>query len=181
MKYKVLHEHINPFAFQMFELDEYVDLVCVGKSTQVCATIFKEDVKPRPGLVSQTFTGATSSLFAADVVLSEILKGKFYDTDKKQGLNHKYFDYLSDELSKCKHISNIGGVGAMFAFQVFDGTPDVTMKVVHKLFENGVISFIAGKNPTKVRFLFPTPVISKKDLKAVIKITKDTLEKYEIK
>ena len=169
----------KPFAFQMFELDEYVDLVCVGKSTQVCATIFKEEVKPRPGLVSQTFTGATSSLFAADVVLSEILKGKFYDTDKKQGLNHKYFDYLSDELSKCEHISNIGGVGAMFAFQVFDGTPDVTMKVVHKLFENGVISFIAGKNPTKVRFLFPTPVISKKDLKAVIKITKDTLKNYD--
>jgi len=55
------------------------------------------------------------------------------------------------------------------------------MKVVHKLFENGVISFIAGKNPTKVRFLFPTPVISKKDLKAVIKITKDTLKNYEIK
>ena len=115
-------------------------------------------------------------MFAADVVLSEILKGKFYDTDKKQGLNHKYFDYLSDELRKCEYISNIGGVGAMFAFQVFDGTPDVTMKVVHKLFENGVISFIAGKNPTKVRFLFPTPVISKKDLKAVIKITKDTLK-----
>ena len=31
----------------MFELDEYVDLVCVGKSTQVCATIFKEAVKPK--------------------------------------------------------------------------------------------------------------------------------------
>ena len=85
-------------------------------------------------------------IVCTDVVLSEILKGKFYDTNKKQGLNHKYFDYLSDELSKCEHISNIGGVGAMFAFQVFDGTPDVTMKVVHKLFENGVISFIAGKS-----------------------------------
>ena len=110
--------------------------------------------------------------------MSEILKGKFYDTDKKHGTNHEYFDYLEKELSDCKHISNIGGVGAMFAFQVFDGTPDVTMKVVHKLFENGVISFIAGKNPTKVRFLFPTPVISKKDLKAVIKITKDTLKNH---
>ena len=88
-----------------------------------------------------------------DVVLSEILKGKFYDTDKKHGTNHEYFDYLEKELSDCKHISNIGGVGAMFAFQVFDGTPDVTMKVVHKLFENGVISFIAGKKIQR-RFVF---------------------------
>ena len=29
---------------------------------------------------------------------------------------------LSDELSKCEYVSNIGGIGAMFAFQVFDGT-----------------------------------------------------------
>lgn len=169
----------KPFAFQMFELDEYVDLVCVGKSTQVCATIFKEDVKPRPGLVSQTFTGATSSLFAANVVLSEILDKDFYDTEKTQGQNHEYYDYFKKELGKCKEVSNIGGVGAMFAFQVFDGSPDVTMKFVHELFRNGVISFIAGKNPTKVRFLLPVPVMSKKDAKAVIKITKDTLKNYD--
>lgn len=169
----------KPFAFQMFELDKYVDLVCVGKSTQVCATIFKESVKPRPGLVSQTFTGATSSLFAANVVLSEILDKDFYDTDKTQGQNHEYYDYFKKELGKCKEVSNIGGVGAMFAFQVFDGSPDVTMKFVHELFRNGVISFIAGKNPTKVRFLLPVPVMSKKDAKAVVKITKDTLKNYD--
>ena len=66
----------------------------------------------------------------------------------------------------------------MFAFQVFDGSPDVTMKFVHELFKNGVISFIAGKNPTKVRFLFPTPVMSKKDIDAVVKITLDTLIQF---
>ena len=175
----------KPFAFQMFELDEYVDLVCVGKSTQVCATIFKEDVKPRPGLVSQTFTGATSSLFAADVVLTEILKGKFYDKKSKTGpelykigKNHKYFNLFESGLKNSEFVSNIGGIGAMFAFQVFDGSPDVTMKFVHELFKNGVISFIAGKNPTKVRFLFPTPVMSKKDIDAVVKITLDTLIQF---
>jgi 4-aminobutyrate aminotransferase-like enzyme len=176
----------KPFAFQMFELDEYIDLVCVGKSTQVCATIFKEDVKPRPGLVSQTFTGATSSLFAADVVLTEILKGKFYDKKSKTGpelykigKNHKYFNLFESGLKNSEFVSNIGGIGAMFAFQVFDGSPDVTMKFVHELFKNGVISFIAGKNPTKVRFLFPTPVMSKKDIDEVVKITLDTLIQFD--
>ena len=175
----------KPFAFQMFGLDKYVDLVCVGKSTQVCATIFKESVKPRPGLVSQTFTGATSSLFAADVVLTEVLKGKFYDKEEKDGAdlfkigkNHEYFNLFESELKTDEHVSNIGGIGAMFAFQVFDGSPDVTMKFVHELFKNGVIAFIAGKNPTKVRFLLPVPVLTKKDAKKVIEITKQTLIKF---
>ena len=60
------------FAFQYFGLDDFVDVVTIGKLSQVCATLFKDDFNPRPGLVSQTFTGATAAFFAAKVIIREL-------------------------------------------------------------------------------------------------------------
>ena len=58
-----------PFAFQYFGLDDFADIVTVGKLTQVCATLFRKSFNPAPGLISQTFIGATSAIFAARVIL----------------------------------------------------------------------------------------------------------------
>jgi 4-aminobutyrate aminotransferase-like enzyme len=179
----------KPFIFQHFGLDEYVDLVSVGKSTQVCATLFRDEIKPRPGLVSQTFTGSTASLFAARVILKEVLKGDFYDKGKKLGLNHKYFNKFKKELSKLEQVSNIGGIGGMIAFQVYDGSMETTIKFMHELFNCGVIAFIAGKDPVKIRFLVPVPAMNpgdksgypKNDLSEIMNVVKRAFRDYDRK
>src|SRR5262245_7326492 len=43
------------FAYELFDLGDYVDVFCVGKMTQACVTMFTEEYSPKPGLLSGTF------------------------------------------------------------------------------------------------------------------------------
>src|SRR5258705_3324101 len=68
----------QPFAFQHFGLDADVDLLTVGKITQVCATLFTDAYVPKPGLVSQTFTASTGAILAAQAILDALKRGGFF-------------------------------------------------------------------------------------------------------
>jgi len=50
------------FCFDALGLGEYVDVACVGKMTQVCATLYTEKYNPKSGLLSGTFSGSTVGL-----------------------------------------------------------------------------------------------------------------------
>ncbi len=52
----------RPFAFQHYGLDQYADIVTVGKVTQVCATLYRQSFTPNAPILSQTFTGSSSSI-----------------------------------------------------------------------------------------------------------------------
>ena len=43
----------------------------------------------------------------------------------------------------------------MISFEVGKSDKESTIKFIKKLYENGVIAFMAGKTPTRVRFLLP--------------------------
>ncbi len=166
------------FAFQYFGLDEYVDVVTVGKSTQVCATIFREDFRPRPGLVSQTFTSSTSAIRAAEAILGALTADGFLGPDGKIARLHAHIKE-SLEAIETRHPGKIEGpfgIGAMVAFTVFDGSLDMTKKFLHALFEAGVIAFYAGSAPSRVRFLIPAGAVSFEDIDAVSAIVEATLE-----
>src|SRR5690606_37817281 len=45
------------FAYEALDLGDYVDVFCVGKMTQACATLFTEEFNPQAGLLSGTFIG----------------------------------------------------------------------------------------------------------------------------
>ncbi len=166
------------FSFQYFELDEYVDVVTVGKSTQVCATIFREEFRPGPGLVSQTFTSGTSSIHAAAAILDMLLTGGFLGPEGKIAQFHAHFEERLKEIGE-RHpgwLEGPFGIGAMVAFTVFDGSVDLTKKFLHALFEAGVIAFYAGSDPSRVRFLIPALAVSFGDIDAVSAILEKTLE-----
>ena len=167
----------EPFAFQHFKLDDYVDLVTVGKMSQVCATFFTENYKPRPGLISQTFTSSTSAIHASQVTLDAMKEGLFGDDGRIMKL-HKKFVTEIEKLGAIYENQFTGpfGVGGMVAFTVFDGDLAKTKDFTNKLFENGVISFIAGKNPTRVRFLLPVMAIDEKDIEEVAGIIDETMK-----
>ena len=45
-----------------------------------------------------------------------------------------------------------------------------------KLFDNGVLSFIAGANPTRVRFLVPVGATEEKHIEDVCQLIEKTLQ-----
>ncbi|HEX7008951.1 MAG TPA: aminotransferase class III-fold pyridoxal phosphate-dependent enzyme [Phycisphaeraceae bacterium] len=167
----------QPFAFQHFGLDEYVDVVTVGKLTQLCATLFTEEYRPRPGLISQTFTAATASIFAARAILTRLRRGDFFGPQGRVAQIHQRFVERLEGIGQ-RHpgwVQGPYGIGAMIGFQVFDGSAELTRRVLRELFDAGVIAFQAGANPARVRFLPPVGAIRDKDIDAACDILEQTL------
>jgi acetylornithine aminotransferase len=167
----------QPFAFQHFGLDSLVDVVTIGKLTQVCATLFTDPYKPKPGLISQTFTGSTSAIFAAKAILEVMQREKLFGAGGKiERLNGQFTNGLQAIAQRHpKWIAGPYGVGAMIACRVFDGGEAITKKFLQKLFENGVISFIAGSEPARVRFLMPVAAMADSDIDKICELIEKTL------
>lgn len=167
----------EPFAFQFYDLDRYVDVVWVGKVSQVCATLFTKAFNPKPGLLSQTFTSSTTAIAVGELILDNFLEGKFFGPKGKIAKFHKIFIGELKKLNE-RHPNLLRGPygeGIMIGITVYDGSAEKTKDFILRLFENGVISYIAGKNPMRVRFLIPIGVIENKHIIEVCKIIEKTL------
>jgi 4-aminobutyrate aminotransferase-like enzyme len=165
------------FAFQYFGLDKHVDMVNIGKNSQICATIYRNDHKPRPGLISQTFTSSGSAINAAYYIINEVANNGYLGEDGKIEKIHKHFASNLEALSKKypEKIQGPWGLGAMVGMTLFGGDMAKSKDFTFKLFENGVLSFIAGANPTRVRFLVPTGAVTENDIDEVCKLIEKTL------
>lgn len=170
------------FTFQYFKLDKLVDVVTIGKNAQICATFFSDDHKPKPGLLSQTFTGASAQIKAAHYVVNEIVTGGYLGENGKIEKLHQKFKSNLEVLSK-KHSGKLTGpygLGAMVGMTVFGGDEPKTKAFTVKLFENGVLSFMASGHPTtRVRFLMPVLAVTEADIDGVCSIIDETLAGME--
>lgn len=159
-----------------------MDVVTVGKNAQICATLFNDDHKPKPGLLSQTFTGATTQIKAAHYVISEIVNGGYLGENGKIEKLHQKFKSNLEALSK-KHGDKLKGpygLGAMVGMTVFGGDEPKTKAFTVKLFENGVLCFMASGHPTtRVRFLMPILAVTEADIDGVCSIIDETLAGME--
>ena len=167
------------FAYQHFGLDRYVDLATIGKASYVCATLFAEIYKPKPGIISQTFTSSSSAIKCAQVVLEELVGSDYFGSSGKIMRYHERFVGHLTNLAKRfpNTIQGPFGFGAMIGFSVFDGSLEKTKTFVQRLFQEGVIGFIAGRNPVRVRFLLPIGAVTIEDIDVVAKILEFTIEK----
>ncbi len=169
------------FAYHYFDLKKYIDIVSIGKLSQVCATLFTKEFAPRPGLLSQTFTGSTSSIKTLQTELRLLLKNGFYGPEGKIQQIHLYFTQkLSTLAEKHPHlVKGPFGIGGMIAFTPFDGETQRVAKFTQALFDAGVMGFIAGSNPTRLRFLIPAGVITYEDIDKAVRIIEETLINFE--
>jgi len=166
------------FAFQYFKLDKHADVVAVGKNSQVCATLFTDDHKPKPGLMSQTFTGSAAQIAASYYVIHSIVNGDYLGENGKIQKLHAKFKSNLEKISKKypEKLKGPYGIGAMVAMSVFNGDEAKSKAFTIKLFENGVLSFMAGGHPTtRVRFLMPVMVTEEKHIDEVCEIIDKTL------
>lgn len=164
-------------AFHYFELESFVDIATIGKLSLICATFFTDEYKPKPGLLSQTFIGSSSAIKAAGMIVKQLLSGEFFGPEGKITKLHKYFSEHLENLTK-KYpalIQGPYGIGCMIAFTPYGGENEKVTDFVHRLFKAGVISFIAGSNPTRVRFLIPAGAVTFEDIDNVIKIVEQVL------
>ncbi len=162
----------RPFAFQHFKLDKLVDLVTIGKISQVCATLFTDNYKPKPGLVSQTFTGSTWAITAAHAIVKGLIdSGNFGESGKNVSLHNKFAAGLQAIGEKYPGtISGPHGIGGMVAFTPFDGSADVARDLVKRLYDAGLMCFMAGGDPSRVRFLMPLGCVEESHIELACQI-----------
>lgn len=166
------------FAFQHYGLEEYADIVTIGKLSQVCATLYKTEYKPRPGLLSQTFTSSTQAIHAANAMIRLMKEENFFGENGKNNQIHRKFVENFEIIRKKDStlLSGPYGMGAMIAFTPLDGEAKRVKEFVDKLYHAGVLSFICGKQPTRTRFLVPAGAVSDRDIDNVCKIVEETLQ-----
>ena len=150
----------QPFAFQHFGLDAYADIVTLGKITQVCATLYGETLKPKGPVLSQTFTGATASIRCGLAVLDELEKQNCFGAEGWNVTRHRYFKNKLEGLAKKYPGKLCGpyGEGMMIAFTPGKGSADEAKEMLMRLYDLGLMGFLAGSDPNRIRFLPPPAV-----------------------
>ena len=168
----------RPFAFQHFELDGLIDIATVGKITQVCATLYRGDYKPQPGLISQTFTGSSWALLAGKAIIDGLVENGNFGSDGKNHQLHKQFTTGLKKIGEQfpNSISGPFGVGGMIAFTPFDGSMAKAKDLVMRMYHAGLLSFMAGGNPTRVRFLMPLGAVSPEHVDLALQVIEQIVQ-----
>lgn len=164
------------FAFQMFELDEYVDVVTIAKALQGAGVLYSEELNPRPGLIAGTFNGSLPGIIMGHKIIKYLREGNFYGENGRIAEIEQIFLSRFKDLSarSCRgKLGYSGGVGTMIAFEVGDSSKEKTLEYIRVLFRNGVISFFAGSNPTRVRLLLPV-CLTKEHITEIFQIIEQT-------
>ena len=174
----------KPYAFDHYGLGEYVDVCCVGKMTQVCATLYTDEYNPKPGLLSGTFLGSGVGLRAGRRILERLFNGDHYGEDGRIMRHHACFRDHVHALSETHpewfpHTHGVeghaGGVGAMMRFTPFGGDKDALLKLCKQMYHDGVIAFYCGHGPYHVRFLPPLGVMEEKTWDEVFAVVEKSM------
>lgn len=156
------------FAYETLNLGDYVDVFCVGKMTQACATLYTKEYSPRAGLLSGTFTGASQDFATGTRVLEMLRDSDLYGPSGKLAAHHKLFREQVGALVK-KHPAWFpavpgqpefsGGMGGMMRFTPFGGDKNKVMAACKACYDEGALLFWCGHGPYHVRMLPPVPVM----------------------
>lgn len=167
------------FAFGHFGLEEYADIVTVGKLSQACATLFRSEYAPQAKILSQTFTAASSAIRASVALLRRLKEGDCFGPEGKNARLHKLFAERLGQLASSypAWVEGPFGIGAMIAFTPFGGEAKLASLLAKELFDRGVISFIAGSKVSRIRFLIPSPVLREEEVEEAMKLLEEALLK----
>ncbi len=169
----------RPFAFQHYGLDEFADIVTVGKITQVCATLYRESFQPKGPIISQTFTGASASIATGIAMLDAIAEANCFGPS---GRNSQRSDYFMQGLARLekkypKLISGPFGEVMMIAYTPGDGSAETAKKFLDTMFDVGLMGFICGSDPTRIRFLPPPAITTEQHIDIALNLLDQSLQR----
>jgi 4-aminobutyrate aminotransferase/(S)-3-amino-2-methylpropionate transaminase len=145
------------YAFRTLGLEEYVDLVTVGKLLQGSAVLFRRAYNPRPGLVAGTYAGSTVGMAVGARIIERLEEEGFLGSDGRIArLGRRVEEQLEGLRRRLpRAVGARSGIGAMQAFVPFDGSGPVVSAVLKAAFEEGLLVFGAGSKPGRIRMLLP--------------------------
>lgn len=180
------------FMYEHLGIGEYIDVMCIGKMSQACATLFTEDYNPKPGLLSGTFTGETVSFTVGKRTVERLRDGGYYGPDGINARHHRLFceqvralaakhpDWFPDvpEVVGQAGVKDIcGGLGGMMRFTPFGGKKEPIVKACRECFDEGVVVFYCGHGPFHIRMLPPLGVMKEEDWPRVFEVVERGLAK----
>ncbi len=161
------------FCFEQLGLGEMIDIVTIGKMSQACAVLYTADMNPKPGLLSGTFQASGSAFGVGLAALRKLRDGGYYGPDgsiarlQRAWREHaeafvkrhpEWFPPVRNSLGgRMTHL--VAGTGGMMRLTPFGGDKDRIMKLLHRLFADGVIAFYCGHDPYHLRLLPPVGVM----------------------
>ncbi|MEO5971219.1 MAG: aminotransferase class III-fold pyridoxal phosphate-dependent enzyme [Bdellovibrionia bacterium] len=166
------------FAYQKFALNEYMDVVTVGKMLQACVVLYTAEYNPKPGLIAGTFVGSTVALRTARKIL-ELLHVDGYLG--KGGIIEKLSNRFVQRLQVLQNgscsgmILEIRAIGGMIAFAPFDGTMNDVKSLLMRLFDLGVVAFYCGHGPYLIRLLPPLGAMTEEHVDQVCHLIETSL------
>lgn len=180
------------FAYDMYDLGQYIDVLTVGKMTQACATLFTEELSPKPGLLSGTFIGETVSFEVGRRIIDRLRDGGAYGKEGKHARHHAlfaeqvralagrhpdWFPKVPDVMGHPGVTDIVGGVGGMMRFTPFGGDKTKVAAACKACYEEGVVLFYCGHGPFHIRMLPPLGVMKEEDWPRVFECVERGLAK----
>lgn len=179
------------FRFQGLGLEEYADMVSVGKLSQVCATLYSDTLNPKPGLLSATFLGGTVSLAVGRRIIERLQHGDAYGDDGRHARLFQTFEAGCRGIiernpacfppveTQCRtpkfEFPHVGGTGGMMRLSPYGGQLAPIKAMLHRLFDLGVIAFFCGHGPYHLRLLPPVGVLQPEDVEAFLVLIEQAL------
>jgi 4-aminobutyrate aminotransferase-like enzyme len=148
------------YAFRTFALEEWVDVVTVGKMLQGSAVLFTKAYNPKPGLVAGTYAGSTVGMAVGARIIERLEEDGYLGAEGRLSVLGRRVERRFEALRKRlpRAVGGRSGIGAMQAFVPFDGSAEVVSALLRAAFEAGLMAFSAGASPTKIRLLLPVNV-----------------------
>jgi 4-aminobutyrate aminotransferase-like enzyme len=168
------------FAFQHYGLDQYADITTVGKITQVCATLYGEAFKPKGPILSQTFTGSSSSISTGLAMLDLLESNDCFGPDGQNLKRHQYFVAGLERLHE-KYPTLIRGPygeGMMVSFTPSDGSFEHAKSLMTTMYDVGLLGFVCGSDPTRLRFLPPPATTTLEHIDAALALLDESLQQF---
>jgi len=145
------------FAHRTLALDPWVDVVTAGKALQGSAVLFRPAYNPKPGLISGTYAGSSVGMAVAARMIERLERERYLGEDGRiVQLGRRVRQQLGVlERTLPGAVHDVDGVGAMWAFTPFDGSPATVNAVIRAALDEGLLVFSAGASPMRLRMLFP--------------------------
>jgi len=179
------------FAFETLGLGEYIDVATVGKLSQVCACLFREEFNPQPGLLAGTFSSSTSAFHVGRRALETLRDGGYYGPSGRIAALHRAFRERAEDLVRRRpeffppvldsfgrpQPSHVGGTGGMMRLSPLGGSKERLNALLKAMFDEGVIALTCGHGPYHLRLLPPIGVMEPAQFGPVFEIIERALAK----
>jgi 4-aminobutyrate aminotransferase-like enzyme len=148
------------FATHRLELDDYADVITIGKVFQGSAMLYRKALAPDPALISGTYSGATVAMAVAIRIIEKLTAGGYFGPDGREMTLERLARGHLERLNRAHPgvISAVDGIGAMVAFRYRDGALAATRELIRRCFDAGLVLYYGGHDPACIRLFMPVVI-----------------------